>query len=700
MILNTLAKAVLSFLVAVLGLGQAHGGGSSFYPPVHHDLSIQLDPSQQRLAGLDVVTWDLGRGHPPVLLLNRQAKVTRVTRGGKEVPHTFDHGRLVLQTTGLEDLGQGEVTIAYEARFSDKVPEDPVYMEDPTYGVSAVISEQGALLLSDAGWYPLVADTRSSFVIRVEGPAGYEAVTDGKRQARRTEEKKSVSTWKIGPTLRGISLSAGPYVVRETSVLGIPVYTYFFLEDDHLAQRYLDATAEYLRLYNGLFGPYPFEKYAVVENFFPTGYGFPSYTLLGKRVIRLDFILKTSLGHEVAHAWWGNGVLVDYEQGNWSEAITAYVADHFFEERASSEQGRAHRVKLLRDFATLVPLEEDFPLSAFSSRFNPATRAVGYGKGAMFVHMARRLVGEEAFWGGLKDVFAHKCFERASWDDFAEAWGRRAKRDMKPFFTEWVSRTGGPSLALEKIESKKQGQAWTVTGLLVQDKPYFQLQVPLRLETQGAPVEAHVSIGGKAAPFTLRSLHRPRRLVADPDVDLFRRLHPWEIPPTINGIKGSTSLVVVTAKTLPETSRKSLHTLLMSLGQEKAPVLVEGQRDGTDLGKSDVLYVGLPANPAFLPPLPEGLAISSKGFKLKGRTFDQPGDVLFAVFRHPQRSQSVVSLCLPLSQEGLSPSIRKISHYGKYSYLAFREGVNQDKGTWPVTASPLVFAFPLKEVSP
>jgi len=700
MIMNTLAKMVLSLFVAVWGTGPAYAGESSLHPSIHHDLSIQLYPSEQRLAGLDVITWDLGRGNPPVFFLNRHAKVTRVTRGGKEVPHTFDQGRLVLQMTGPESPADQEVTIAYEARFSDKVPEDPVYMEDPTYGVTAVVSEQGALLLSHAGWYPLVADTRSSFVIRVEGPAGYEAVTDGKRQARRREGKKSVSIWEMKPTLRGVSLSAGPYVVRESSALGIPIYTYFFPEDDHLAQRYLDATAEYLRLYTGLFGPYPFEKYAVVENFFPTGYGFPSYTLLGRRVIRLDFILRTSLGHEVAHAWWGNGVLVDYGQGNWSEAITAYVADHLFEERASFEQGRAHRLKLLRDFATLVPLEEDFPLRAFSSRFNPATRAVGYGKGAMVFHMARRLVGEDAFWGGLRDVFAQRCFERASWDDFAEAWGRRAQRDMKPFFTEWVSRTGGAFLALEKIESKKQGQAWTVTGLLVQGKPYFQLQVPLRLETQGAPVETYVSIDSKEAPFTLRSLNRPRRLVADTDVDLFRRLHPSEIPPTINGIKASTSLVAVTAKTLPETSRKSVHTLLVSLGQEKAPVLAEGQRNGTDLGKSDILYVGLPANPAFLPPLPEGLFISSKGFRLKGRTFDQPGDALFAVFRHGPKSDRVVALFLPLSQEGLSPSIRKISHYGKYSYLAFREGVNQDKGTWPVTASPMVFVFPSEEVSP
>ncbi|MDY6953388.1 MAG: M1 family aminopeptidase [Thermodesulfobacteriota bacterium] len=694
-----LRASLLVLLVAIVGLAPAEAAASSSYRSVHHDLSVQLYPSAQRLSGRDIITWDLGQTRSPVFLLNPHARVISVTSRGKEIPHTFDHGCLVLERTGLDDPGTGKVTIAYEAGFSDQVPKDPVYSEDPTYGVAAVIAEQGTLLLSNAYWYPLVAETRSSFMIQVEGPAGYEAVTDGKRLLRRKEGGKSVSTWEIGPTLRGVSLSAGPYVVRESSVLGVPVYTYFFPEDDRLAQKYLDATIRYLRLYSDLFGPYAFDKFAVVENFFPTGYGFPSYTLLGKRVIHLDFIVETSLGHEVAHAWWGNGVLVDYEEGNWSEAITAYVADHYFEERASFERGRAHRLKLLRDFASLVPLEQDLPLSAFSSRFNPATRAVGYGKGAMVFHMARRLVGEEAFWGGLRDVFADKCFQRASWDDFADAWGKRAHRDMKPFFTQWVSRTGAPSLALEQIALKRQGQAWIVTGLVVQDKPYFQVQVPIRLETEGLPVETHVTLGGKEASFTLRSLHRPRRLVADPDVDLFRRLHPLEIPPTINGIKASTSLVAVMAQNVPETSRQPLHTLLIGLGQEEAPVLVEGYKDGEDLGKSDILYVGLPTNPAFLPPFPEGLSIASKRFQLKGRAFDQRGDVLFAVFRHAQESDRVVGLLLPLSQEGLSAAVRKIPHYGKYSYLAFREGVNQDKGTWPAAASPLVVTFP-SEVSP
>jgi hypothetical protein len=69
------------------------------------------------------------------------------------------------------------------------------------------------------------------------------------------------------------------------------------------------------------------------------GFGFPSYTLIGGTVLRLPFIIHTSLGHEIAHCWWGNGVLVDDDGGNWSETLTTYVADYLYQEKKSEIDG-------------------------------------------------------------------------------------------------------------------------------------------------------------------------------------------------------------------------------------------------------------------------------------------------------------------------------------------------------------------------
>ena len=87
------------------------------------------------------------------------------------------------------------------------------------------------------------------------------------------------------------------------------------------------------QMYRELVGAYPYSKFAVVENFWESGLGMPSFTLLGPRVIRLPFVWKSSLPHEIAHNWWGNGVFVDMRRGNWSEGLTAYLADHLIKEQ-------------------------------------------------------------------------------------------------------------------------------------------------------------------------------------------------------------------------------------------------------------------------------------------------------------------------------------------------------------------------------
>jgi aminopeptidase N len=102
--------------------------------------------------------------------------------------------------------------------------------------------------------------------------------------------------------------------------------------DAPLARKYLAATHRYLALYDELIGPYPYKKFAMVENFRQTGYGMPSFTLLGSRVIRFPFILSSSYPHEILHNWWGNSVYVDYDSGNWSEGLTSYLADHLIRE--------------------------------------------------------------------------------------------------------------------------------------------------------------------------------------------------------------------------------------------------------------------------------------------------------------------------------------------------------------------------------
>ena len=660
---------------------------------VRHDLSVTLDPGRHALSATDVLTIGTGGADRLELTLAGRAAVKAVTSDGKPLSFAFKDGTIALPPPGGGKAETVTLTVAYEAVFDDPVPENPVSTEDPGYGVAGAITDRGTFLSEAASWYPDIPGSQAVFHVRVEAPDGIEAVTSGRRLLRKTAGGRTVSEWETSRPLPGIALSAGRYVVREGQAGNVPVYAYFSSENEDLAERYIRAAAGFIAFYDNLLGPYPFEKFAVVENFFPTGYGFPSWTLLGKSIVRLPFILDTSLGHEIAHSWWGNGVLVDYARGNWSEGLTAYVADYLYKERVSEQEGREYRLKTLREYASLVPPDKDFPLKAFASRSDPASRSIGYGKAMMVFHMARRRAGDDVFWQGLRAVVRDRMGKPASWDDFDRAFSQHGRSDPASFFRQWVDRPGAPAVSLAEAAATREGGRWKVTARLRQEKPHYDIEVPVRLLTDNGAVDAVIPLSGEDVRFSLWAADRPRRLVADPDADLFRRLPLDEIPPAVNGIRGSADLVAVAARGLPPATVEAAKIVLSALGRNEVPVLREAETPPARLSGHDVLYLGVPEGAGYLPPLPKGLTLDPRAFSLDGTTYGDPGDALFVALPHPSDAGRVCAVFLPLSPEAASQAGRKIPHYGKYGYLVFSSGTSKAKGSWEAASSATSHAF-------
>ncbi len=130
--------------------------------------------------------------------------------------------------------------------------------------------------------------------------------------------------------------------------------------------------------------------------------------------------------------------------------------------------------------------------------------------------------------------------------------------------------------------------------------------------------------------------------------------------------------------------------LPLSFGIDDFKIVSETPVDEADLGKGDVLMVGLPRNRNLLSRLPPGLAVGDGWFELNGKRYDEANDALFAVFGHPRSEGRYMGLFYPLSSGAAAGVMRKITHYGKYSYLTFKDGQNQDKGFWPVQDSPMI----------
>jgi aminopeptidase N len=130
----------------------------------------------------------------------------------------------------------------------------------------------------------------------------WDAVSQGRRsQHEILADGSRLTRWELVHPTEEIYLVAGPWHEYTRQADEVEVFVFLRDDDPSLAQRYLDATARYLVLYEGMLPPYPYASFALVENFWETGYGMPGFTLLGPRVIRFPWILTSSYPHELLH---------------------------------------------------------------------------------------------------------------------------------------------------------------------------------------------------------------------------------------------------------------------------------------------------------------------------------------------------------------------------------------------------------------
>ncbi|MEK7722178.1 MAG: M1 family aminopeptidase, partial [Elusimicrobiota bacterium] len=414
---------------------------------------------------------------------------------------------------------------------------------------TGVISADGCYLSGASGWYPQFGNSLVTFRLETVLPAPYDSVAGGDRVGRKSLPEKNISIWETAKPQDEITLTCGKYA--EYSRKDGPLTYYAFLRgpDPELAAGYLEATARYIKLYSELIGPYPYGKFALVENFWDTGYGMPSFTLLGPKVIRLPFIINSSYPHEILHNWWGNGVFVDYEKGNWCEGLTAYLADYLIAENRG--KGRDHRMTTLQKYSDYVSAGKDFPITEFRSRHSSSSEAVGYGKVLMVYHMLRGMLGDDNFRRGLRGFYSGNNYKYASFEDMRAAFEKiTGQGRLKSFFDQWTRRAGAPALVLKDARvtrGEPDGYVLEFTLAQTQDGPAYALEVPLAVYLEGsrAPRMKTLPMTEKEEVFHYSAPLLPVRLEIDPEFDVFRALSPLETPPTLSRVLGAAKPAII-----------------------------------------------------------------------------------------------------------------------------------------------------------
>jgi len=558
-----------------------------------------------------------------------------------------------------------------------------------------IISPEGIYLSGSTLWYPQLAGEQASHLVTysltMNAPAGWHIIAPGNGTASGAD---GMARWESPSAVDEISVAGGPLTPYTASAGMVEAQVYLRKPDPALAAKYLDATSRYLRMYNELLGAYPYRKFALVENFWETGYGMPSYTLLGPQIIRFPFILTSSYPHEILHNWWGNSVYVDYATGNWCEGLTAYLADHLMKEIEG--QGAEYRRDVLKKYRDFASISADFPLREFRSRHSAATEAVGYGKTLMGFHMLRQQLGDDTFRKALAAFYKDYRGQRASFGDVRTAFEKTSGRDLGRFFDEWTNRTGAADLVVSDVKVAGRSAPYTVTGMIRQRQTAaYDIEVPVVVSTDAGPVIAKIRSRDAATPFSIETSSRPVAVAVDPAFDVFRILDPRETAPSIGQIFGASEVVAV----LPTEPAAETEAWREALGAWKSPsnrITVVTDREISKipadrsvwlLGRQNRLAAPLYAdNPAL------GLKVSASGVRIGDSELPFAGHSHVLTRRHPDDPRLAVGWVTADPADARSGLARKLPHYGKYSWLAFAgtEPANVAKGEWPTSDSPLI----------
>ncbi len=676
-----------------------------------HHLIIHIDPSQHLLKAEDRleinVKW--GRTRTLSFLLHPHLKITRIVDQRTGQPLHWSEAGFSGQAKRWDVfLQRGEempmLSISYEGPIYSPIAKEKglqFVKGDQTLGL---IGPEGVYLSGATQWYPDRPDSMSKFLIEATISEPFRIVTQGELISENLREGLLKSKWVNDLPAESLTLVAGRYSVKTRTVDGVKISTYFFHDEERFSDAFLNAAEEYLKIYSDLLGSYPFKKFDIVQNFFSSGYGFPTFTLLAPEAIRQgkEFLRPGALDHEMVHSWWGHYVSLRPGTGNWVEALTTYCANYYYRElRMGKEVARKYRQDVMQKYTVQVTPSKEYPLRKFEGKETEVDGQIGYGKGSMVFHMLRRMVGKDLFFSVLRQFAVQYGGKQASWEDIQRVFEETSGQGLNGFFSQWLDRPGGPQIKLENVRVQTNSTGHIVSGDVVQEGEVYQLLLPIEVDEGLEKKRLFLEVSRRRSPFSMEVSRVPLTLTLDPDDQVFRRLYAEEIIPSLNALLEDREKIFVVSDQEDDDRRKIYFELARRAKDQKGGEILSA-REVTEekLRSSSVMLLGENWKGSILSKLisniPKPIEYKAGSFLVKGSRVDEGEESLLLTIPNPLHSGKWVTVYFGRSVNALSRS-RHLFFYGWDSYTLFRSGRPKERVNFSPRTSFVFYDFISKD---
>ncbi|MEQ7849468.1 M1 family metallopeptidase [Nocardioides kribbensis] len=426
------------------------GHGDPAYAVRHYDLDLTYAVEGNRLTGQATLSVRVLEATRRLVLDLAHLRVDKVrVTGARLAKHSARSGRVVLT---LDDEVAPDTLLTVVVRYSGS-PRPVVERhlgdagwEELTDGVIVAAQPHGS-----PTWFPCNdrPDDKASYRMTFRVTAGYHVVANGVLREHR--RGGSSETWVFEQSEPMATYLATAQIGRYTDwqLLGRPasgtplrvVAPEDLDEDDYVAA--FGRQHEMVEVFERLFGPYPFDGYAVVVTADDLEIPLESQSLstFGRNLVRGDWDATRLIAHELAHQWFGNAVTLRRWRDIWLHEGFACYSEWLWSQESGGQSADEHA---RHHHARLAGLDHDLLLSDPGPELMFDDRV--YKRGALTLHALRLTVGDEAFFALLRSWVAEHAGGSVVTDDFLAHAGAATGHDVAALLHPWLHETALPDL--------------------------------------------------------------------------------------------------------------------------------------------------------------------------------------------------------------------------------------------------------------